>query len=402
MRLVLEPLPYHRAVRDHLVEHASALFARFGGDELSAKHAEELDLALLKSTYRLEPESHPKLYESARDAARVLGLTVDVELYQGTSEGELNAALYYAPGAARVVLHGPLEERLEADELRALLGHELAHHLLWTAERGELLTMTRALRALEEADGAPPVLATSRAARLATEIYADRGGLLASGSVSAVVRCLVKTQTGLREVDADAFLAQADEVIERAGSGSVEVSHPETHLRAKAIALYDASGARFEEEIARLLEGKIELDGLDLMRQVELSEISRDLVDHLLAPAWFRTAAVIGHARLLFDDYEVTSPARTPAQIAEALGDYGPSVLDYLAYLLVDFVAVDPALEELPIARTQWLAEPLRLLERLERALNKELKITKRVIASVRARRDTLLAAALAEDGAAS
>ena len=66
---MLEPLPYHRAVRDHLREHAAALFERFGSDELSARHAEELDLALLKSTYRLEPQSHASLYELARAAA---------------------------------------------------------------------------------------------------------------------------------------------------------------------------------------------------------------------------------------------------------------------------------------------------------------------------------------------
>ena len=391
---MLEPLPYHLAVRDHLREHAAALFQRFGSDELSATHAEELDLALLKSTYRLEPQSHPGLHELARAAARSVGLDAELELYQGSDEGALNAALYFAPGKARVVLYGPLEERLEEDELRALFGHELAHHLLWTTERGELLTTTRALSALEGAGAASSVVATARALRLATEIFADRGALLASGDVGAAVRCLVKTQTGTSEVDPDAFLAQADEVLERAGAGSDETSHPETYLRAKALSLHARGGGGAEAEIARLLEGKPELDGLDLMRRLELTEISRDLVDHLLAADWFRTPAVVGHARLLFDDYEVRTPPRTPPELAEALGAYGPTVLDYVAYLLVDFVAVDPSLEELPIALTQWLAEPLGVRARLEAAINKELKITKRTIASVNARRESLLAAA--------
>jgi len=391
-------MPYHLAIRDHLREHVSAVFEQLGSDELTAKHAEELDLSLLKATYRLEPESHPTLYGIAAEAAERLDLEVQVDLYRGTSDGELNAALYYAPGAARVVLYGPLEERLERDELLALFGHELAHHLLFTAERGELFTATRALHALDGAEASSSVLATARMWQLTTETFADRGGWLASGSADAVIRCLLKTQTGSSDVDAQAYLAQAEEVLERAGSGSEEFSHPETFLRAKALSLYASDPEGAAEGIARLLEGQIELDALDLIRRVELTELSRDIVDHLLAPRWFRTAAVIGHARLLFDDYDVKVPARTAAQIAEAMGEYGETVHDYLSYLMLDFVAVDPSLEELPIAQAQWLAEPLGLLERLEKGMNKELKITKRVIKSVRARQAALLAAALAAD----
>lgn len=391
---MLQPLPYHRAVRDHLREHAAAAWARFSSDELQTQHAEELDLALLKATYRLDPDKHAALYDTARQVAEALGVEVKIELFQGPSDGQLNAALFFAPGSARVVLYGPLEERLEADELRALLGHELAHHLLWTTDRGELFTAHRALELMSGMDGAPSVVETARMFQLATETFADRGALVASGSVDAVVRCLLKTETELRDVDAASFLAQADEARALAGDGSGGAQHPETYLRAKAIALYADQGDDVEPAVQRLLEGALELDVLDLLRRRELAELTRDLVDLVLQPTWFRTDPVLGHARLLFDDYEVASPARGPEQIAEALASYGSTVLDFLSFVLVDFVALDPDLDELPLAHAQGLAEPLGLLERLEKHVNRELKIRKRDIESVRARRQAILDAA--------
>lgn len=386
---MLEPLPYHRSVRDHLKAHAAAAWAHFSSDAFADEHAEELRLALLKATYRLERESHPALYGLADDAASKLGVRVAVELYQGPDEGRLNASLYFVPDAARVVLFGAMQEKLAEDELRAVLGHELAHHLLWTADAGEIFTAGRVLNVLADADDAPSVVATLRLFNLATETFADRGGLLASGSRDAVIKSLVKVDTGLAEVDPKAFLAQAEEVLAKAGSGSENFSHPENFIRAKAITLAEA-----EPEVHALLEGKPHIDMLDLLRRQELAAISRDLVDVLLTPAWFQSDIVLGHAKLLFDGYAVRPPRRDVEELARALEAYGPSVLDYVAYLMVDFVAVDTSLDTLPLAHAQHVAEGLGLLERLERFVNKELKLTKKVISSVRAQREALLEAA--------
>lgn len=393
---MLVPLPYHRKVRDHLREHAASAWAHFASDELAAKHAEELELALLKSTYRLTQESHPRVHGIARDAAARLGLDVRIDLYQGPSTGGLNAALFFVPGSARVVLHGPIDERLDDDELRALLGHELAHHLLYTAERGEIFTTCRMLGALAAFPEAGSLAETDRVFGLVTEIFADRGALAACGSVDAVVRCLIKTETELGTVDASAFLAQADEVLARAGTGSKDHGHPRAYIRAKAVALA-AAGGDIEDRVQELIDGRPELDELDVLHRARLAELTRDVVDHVLAPRWFRTGPALAHAGLLFDDYAIASPRRSTTDLRAALSGYGPSVLDYVSYLLVDFVAVEPDLDDLPLARNLALAEELDVAKRFETHVNRELKLTKKTIESVRARRTSLLEAAEAE-----
>jgi hypothetical protein len=389
----LEPLPYHLQVRDHLREHAAAAWTHFASDALAAKHAEELELALLQSTYRLTEESHARVHTIAREVAARLGLEVRVELYQGPSTGGLNAALFFVPGAARVVFQGPIEERLDDDELRALLGHELAHHLLYTAERGEIFTTSRMLAALAAFPDAGSLAETDRVFGLVTEIFADRGSLAACGSADAVVRCLIKTETELATVDAKAFLAQADEVLARAGSASTDHGHPRAYIRAKAVALA-ADGGDIEDRVQELIDGRPELDDLDVLHRARLTELTRDVVDHVLAPRWFRTGAARAHATLLFDDYAPRTPRRSTADLRAALARYGPSVLDYVSYLLVDFVAVEPELEDLPLARNLALAEELDVAERFETHVNRELKLTKKAIESVRARRKSLLEAA--------
>lgn len=396
---MLTPLPYHDAIRGHLKEHVSAAWSHFRSDEWREEHAKEADLQLAKSTVQLDEETHARLYELARDAAKKVGVEVDVELFQGDAQGGLNAALYFAPDTARIVLYGPLQERLQEDELLALLGHELAHHVLWTADQGDFFTTMRTLNGLSWAGASESIAATERMYRLTTETFADRGGYLAAGSTDALIRCLIKTRTQLSEVDPQAFLRQAEKVIAQT-KGSEAFEHPETYLRAKAITLYAADAGGIEDEVQELLTGAIELDGLDLIGRVELSALSRSFVDHLLEPPWFRTTSVLAHAGLLFEDYSHRSPSHSVDALEKALQRYGPTSLDYLAFLLLDFIVVDTNLADLPLAQAQTLAESVGLLDRLEKHVNRELKLTKKAIASVRSQRKALLTAALTNESA--
>ncbi|MFK8001633.1 MAG: M48 family metalloprotease [Polyangiales bacterium] len=396
---MLTPLPYHDAIRGHLKEHVAAAWSHFRSDEWREEHAREADLELAKSTVLLDEETHARVYELARDAAQKVGVKVDVELFQGDAQGGLNAALYFAPDRARIVLYGPLQERLQEDELLALLGHELAHHVLWTTDEGEFFTTMRTLNGLSWAGASESIAATERMYRLTTETFADRGGYLASGSTDALIRCLIKTRTQLSEVDAQAFLRQAEKVIAQT-KGSEAFEHPETYLRAKAITLFADRAEGSEEEVQELLTGALELHDLDLVGRVELSALSRSFVDHLLAPDWFRTTAVLAHAGLLFEDYSHRAPQHDVATLETELRRYGPTSLDYLAFLLLDFIVVDTDLADLPLAQAQTLAESVGLLDRLEKHVNRELKMTKKAIASVRAQRETLLTAALTNESA--
>ncbi len=394
----LRPLPYHLAVRDYLRDEAPALWAHFTSDAYQQAHAEELRLALLKATYRLDRASHPDLYAHVDVCAKVLGLDVPVELYQGPDQGGLNAGLYFVPDAARVVLFGPVQERLSEAELRALLGHELSHHVLWTCESGELLAAERALTALNQAETSVSASATERLFNLHTEVFCDRGGMLAAGERDAAICCLVKVQTGLSKVNAAAYVTQADEVLAKDAGGSEGQTHPESFLRAKALATFAEAGAQGDAALRALLEGPAELDRLDLLRRAELTELVRGLLDLALAPAWMQTDATVGHARLMFDDYAVPDVAGvTLADLAASLTPYAETARQVLSWVLVDLVALEPDLAPLPLAHGLTLAEGLGLKAALVQAVNKELRVTKKAIAQVERDAAELLAAAQAE-----
>ena len=394
---VLAALPYHLLVRDHLKVHAAKLWEHFSSDAFQQAHAEELRLALLKATYRLDRTSHPELYAHVDACAAALKLKVPVELYQGPNDGTLNAALYFVPDTARVVLLGPIQELLTQEEIRALLGHELSHHVLWTLHGGELLATERALSALSRASdqgagASVSACASERLFKLHTEVYADRGGMLAAGSRDATIRCVVKVQTGLKHVDATAYVAQADEVLAKDRGGSDGQTHPEAFLRAKALALYAAEGDASNAQLRALLEGPASLDSLDLLRRQELSGIVRDLIDLVLRPAWFQTEAVLAHARLMFDEYQVPDLSdSTVERLKTRLLPYDKSAREVLSWVLVDLVAVGADLAPLPLARCLDLAIELDLGDALRQGVNRELKQTKKAIAQVETDRARLL-----------
>ena len=83
-------------------------------------------------------------------------------------------------------------------------------------------------------------------------------------------------------------------------------SHPETYIRARALALWDADSTGCEDEIQKLLVGLPELNGLDIVQQAHYSAVTEEFLEALLSPPWFQTEAVLGQAKLLFPDFEVS------------------------------------------------------------------------------------------------
>ncbi|MBX2800729.1 MAG: M48 family metalloprotease [Myxococcales bacterium] len=349
-------------------------------------------LHLLQTTVRLSRESHPELYAQADAAAAALSLQVPVELFQGSDDGGLNAMLLYAPQSARVVLYGAMQEKLSGEEMCSVLGHELAHHKLWTADDGAYLHALRQLEGLASHTEAPSVLETLRLYTLHTEIFADRGGVLAS-DLDTTLRTLIRVRTGLSKVSVADFLAQSHELLQAQGTGSREWSHPEAHIRALALERHAADeGVDAERWVQRVVEGPLSLEALDLPSREALDAHTKALVAWLLQPPWFRTEAVMGHVRMLFD----SEPLPEPAPLAPSdLDRYGDTVLDYLCAILVDFVAMDPELEDLPLQRADRVAEAMGLQKAFQTAVNRHLKRTRKAIAAALASRDSDLAAAL-------
>ena len=436
----LEPLPYHREVLAHLQHAERELWKWFASHRVRKEQADAVRLDLLKTTYRIERDTAPRLYELAARASERLEVQAPLTLYQSQNGQVANASLAFIPDEIHIVLHGPIADALSDGELEALFGHELSHWLLWTRWEGSFLVVDQLLAALANDPASSTAASESaRLLRLYTEIFCDRGALAAGGSLSTVVATLVKTQTGLREVHPENYLRQADEIFTRDATRTDGLTHPESFIRARALRLWSEGGMSAEDEIRRMIEGSLSLGSLDLLQQSMVAGLTRRLIHLCLAPAWMQTEVTIGHARLYFEDFQPategglrgegtvqpkppgrampvspetgsgspdaskscpTPPIDEPreeAALATAFRTADARLRDYFCYVLLDFATTDRNLEEAPLAAAFRLAGRLELTEPFEAIARKELDLRKKQWEAVRNDAETIIARAAAE-----
>ena len=389
----LEPLPYHVELRDYLKLRERELWNWFASARAQADYTESLRLELLKSTYRLDPEGHPDLYRNVEDVKARLQLDIPVTLYQAQNSPQANAALFFISGEGHIVISGPVLSLLNAEEIKSVIGHELAHYHLWGREHGDFHIVDRLMQAVA---GDPRAGAShtqsARRYQLYTEIFADRGSLCATGDVQPVIAGLVKIQTGLPQVSAAAYLKQAEEVFARGNVAAEGLSHPEAFIRTRALALWQEQREDAMPQISNMIEGADALDELDLIGQLRLTTATRRLLEYFLQPKWVQTPAVLGHARLFFDDFKPASAKNAASLVGLKFKD--AKLREYLCYVLLDFVAADPELDELPLAAALDLCRALDLNGQFEKLVTKELKIKARDVKRVKEQAAELLAKA--------
>lgn len=383
--LFLQPLPYHRELAAYLETAEREAWAWFASAQAQSDYAEELRVELLKQTYRLDAALFPELFASLDAVRAMLTPDVPVTLYQSQRGREPNASIFCLPGEAHIVFEGNVLQLLDHAELRGVLGHELAHYRLWNESSGRYLVADRLAQAMAvEARAEPSHVETARLLRLYTEIYADRGALHVTGEPGPVISGLVKIQTGLTQVDAMGYIKQANEIFERAKVRTEEPSHPEAFVRARAVSLWARNEPDADAVTARMIQGTAELEKLDLLGQQRLTDHSLRWLRLLLRAPWFQTDAVRGHARLFFPHFEFAHPNHSDPTLFDALRDAPASVRDYFCFLLLDFAAVDPELDDEPLKVAHQLAQPLGWDDRLEALSVRELKIKKREAKRVR------------------
>lgn len=391
-RGAMTPLPYHLELRDFLRASEPELWEWFAGAARQTGSDGELDLELLKTTYRLEGESHAAAYAEAAAAAAALGLAAPVTLYQATDAGApgANAVIYYSTEAIHIVFFGSLLRLLAPLELRALFGHELAHFRLWEGERGELRVADRLLHAAAQEGSVLAQHESLRRWRLQTEIYCDRGALLAAGDLPAAVAMLCKVITGLAEASGESLLRQAAEIFARSSPKSKETSHPEMFIRVHALALWDKRGTEAEAEIADLIEGDAALDQLDLLGQRRLCGQTRLLLNEALQSDWSRSEAALAHARSFFPGFEPADELLAD----QAFKSCPPSLREYVAAVLFDFVRIDPEIEDPALEAALRSSARLGVMREFDRLAAKELGLKVR---DLRERRQKGAAASEAE-----
>jgi hypothetical protein len=373
------PLPYHQALADYLERAEPDSWRWFASAQERKDFAEEIRLELLKRSYRLEPAAHPELFAAMTEAQTKLTPGVPVTLYQSQQARGYNVSIFCLPGEAHIVIEGNVVQLLDAAELRGVFGHELAHYRLWQESSGRFFLTDRIAQAMAvEPRAASSHVESARLLRLYTEIYADRGAFAVTGATGPVISGLVKLETGLTHVDPVSYGRQADEIFARAKVRTEGVNHPETFIRTRAIRLWADGEEKTDAEIRRMIEGPASLDKLDLLGQERFTEWTRRWLHLLLRPAWFQTDAVGAPARLLFPEFTFAPETHTDDALVADLAGSPIGVRDYFCYLLLDFAAVDPDLEDEPLKAAHLLAQKLEWDDRLEALSIKELKLKKR------------------------
>jgi hypothetical protein len=388
--LQLTPLPFHDALRTTLRDLEPGLWSWFSSDAFGKKYADDVRLELLRSTYRMPREQHAALYDTVDEIRVAFGIEAAATLYQAQEDGPMNAGLVFVPGELHVVFRGPVTTKLTDLELRALLGHELAHHKLWIESDGAYRVANALIEDAAAHGSSPSHVQSALRFRLWTEIYADRAGLLACDDLASAVACLVKVGTGLDRVDGLAYLEQAKEALAAKDTKSEGRTHPETFIRAFALESW-ANGGDFSE-IERLVAGPVEIDALDLVQQHALTRTTRRLVDAILAPEALRTEATLAHARRFFPDFSAPSASSTsqphggadepPLDFANAT----ESVAEYVAYVLLDFAVADHEIDDLALAHAASLATALGIKAAFRKIAKKELKLSAAALAELEGR----------------
>lgn len=389
------PLPYQQEMVRFLKSEERELWKWFSSSRTQPEHAEAIRLELLKSTYRLEPTTQPRLYALADEVLASFGLEVPVTFYQAQTGSGMNAGLAYVPQEVHLVLTGPILTALSETELHALLGHELAHYLLFQEWDREFFVASELLHALQNDAGAASAhLESARLFRLYAEVFADRGSLAVTGDVQCTVAALLKTETGLTEVSADSYLRQADEIFSKGGVQANQPTHPESYIRARALALWAERGDQALGEIERMIEGPLCLGRLDLLGQKKVAETTRRLLAQLLGPRWFQSEPILAHARLFFDDFVVGNGTLDEPALAGELQSGDAALQDYYCYVLLDFATVDRDLAEVALAAALVLSKRLGLSEAFSEIALKELALSKKQLARIEREADETLAKA--------
>ena len=378
------PLPYHDAIRALLKKIDANVWNWFGQQQKSSAARDAVKFDLLKSTYRLSPQSHPTYYAAAAHGAEKLGINLPITLYQAQADTLLNAFIALGGDEIHIVLSGDIDNTLSDVELRALLGHELGHHLLHTLDDGEHLRAWDVLRATcLEPQVHPAFMQSCRKLSLYTEIYCDQVALKVVDDLDAVVSTLVKLVTGIKKVVPGEFLKQAHEILVRAKGevASEGITHPEAYIRAAAAQLFHKQDPQFSKNLTSWIEGPWETASLDLLQQRDLSQATRELIRQVLQHCGLQSDLLLSHARLYFEGFtrEECGPSKRDNLLMKLISDKlsTDSLVNYFCYVLLDFATADRELDEMALASVLDVAEKWNIKEALIPLIRKEMKLRK-------------------------
>ena len=379
-------LPFHQKLADFLETEEKELWDWFSGDEFTQSAFDEQRLYLLKNTYRLEREKHAALYALAESVAEKLNITAPITLYQMMDGQQRNAGLVFQPGQLQITFSGDMLTALSDSEMRFIMGHEMAHYIHQVRDKGRYQIADRLLDWICGENGAAASYGHSfRLGRLYQEIFSDRIGQFCCEDLDASISTLVRISSGLTDVSSQAYLKQVDEALAHPeSSGSEGYSHPETFIRARALADWANEDLEADRKLQRLVEGPLKLENLDLIAQNELSQLTRAFISAFINRPWVNTETLEAHAQGFFYDFRIKSlNAENLEELKGKLSGLPQDLKDYFGFVLLDFVTVDSDLEDAPLIQSMRFSKSAGISKEYDLLIGKELKLTKKQVTAL-------------------
>jgi Zn-dependent protease with chaperone function len=204
----------------------------------------------LGTQLKISPLMSPRLFELLAEVREILQFEPEVDLFI-LADASINAGAVYSldEGPHIVSLTSSMVERMDDEELRFVLGHEIGH-IHFQHYRAKLAF--RAVSRDKQGRSRLPVLLARRLGswgRLA-ELSADRAGFAAAGGkLEPIVSAFFKMESRLGpehlKFDITAFLQQLEELRQLDRRDLIYgFSHPITPIRVRALQLFrDAGGS---------------------------------------------------------------------------------------------------------------------------------------------------------------
>ncbi len=250
----------------------------FEGDEQS-----DIIKNLLRSSVLIRPEIFPRVYANIKIALANIGQKEELDTFFLYQSNDMQAAYVRGIGYCKkpvFLLSSSIIERMSDDELKFVIGHEYGHYFYRHTS-------------IPETANPVSVLRKGMLSR-ASEISADRIGLIACGNVKAATSVIIKLTTGLDEKNVkfniSALLKQYKELLKFGPSAEEAMSsHPLFLIRLKALVLFsrtkqylERNNFRNSRQIAVSEVDEILLKDFRKLSGFALSEIDNTIVQNVM------------------------------------------------------------------------------------------------------------------------
>ncbi len=247
-------------------------------------------------SFKVNEKLAPRLYYSFIDVMKRLGFNESTDFFI-TNNPELNAFAVsrLEPDENHIInINSGLIDKVDDDELKFIVGHEIGHLISNNANIAQLLDFVFVNQA------ETPLMMQHKIAvwDKLSELTADRFGFLACGKLDKVLSCFFKMASGLSverlNFDPKAFSTENEEILKyfkETGSGNL-LSHPINPIRIKAVELFETS-----ELYKNLLSGTEIVN--DQLLDNQISELIQSLMVISNSPMNYHRTCFIASAGLI-------------------------------------------------------------------------------------------------------